>query len=301
MTWFAGALLSTVLFAVVSILDKHLVAKLFPSFSTFNIAFGLLQFPIAAVLLVLAALTDGFDGGNGVWWALGSGLLWAVGLTLFFYGLSIEEVSRAAPMQSITPVFTALIAVSFFDDVVSPLQWIAILVVVSGAVMINLRKVRGRYRIARGKAFVVLLGSAFVLAWAFIVSDEATDRMNVVAVQAFRALAMGVGVLVFTYRPWHNAALLKVLRTPKTAGLMFVTEGVLGPIAALTFVYSLSVGPVSLVSAVSAVRPLSVLAFSLALSTPWWNVLNEPLDRETIALKVAATALIVGGVVALRI
>ena len=301
MTWFVGALVSTLLFAVVSILDKHLVATLFPSFSTFNIAFGLIQFFVGPVLLTLAALTVGVDSGVGVWWALGSGLMWAIGLSLFFYGLSIEEVSRAAPMQSITPVFTALIAVSFFDDVVSVWQWLAILVVVAGAVMINLRKVRGRYRIARGKAFAVLLVSSFMLAWAFIVSDEATDRMNVPTVQGYRALAMGLGVLVFTYRPWHNAALRTLVHRPRTLGLMFLTEGILGPLAALTFVYALSVGQVSLVSTVSAIRPLAILGFSLLLSTPWWNVLNEPLDRETIGLKVLATGLIVGGVVGLRL
>jgi uncharacterized membrane protein len=81
--------------------------------------------------------------------------------------------------------------------------------------------------------------------------------------------------------------------------MMFMTEGVLGPIAALSFVYALSVGPVSLVSTVASVRPLSVLIISAVLSTPAWNFLNEPLDRETIALKAISTALIVGGVITL--
>ena len=46
---------------------------------------------------------------------------------------------------------------------------------------------------------------------------------------------------------------------------------------------------------------LMVLAASAALSTPFWNVLGEPLDRRTLGVKLASTVLIVGGVVALTL
>jgi transporter family protein len=301
MTWFAAALISTLLFAVVSILDKRLLETLFPSYHLFIITFGLLQFFIAVVFFVIVIPTVGFESGAGIAWALASGLMWAMGLSLFFYGLSIEEVSRAAPMQSITPVITAVIAVVLFDEVISSTQWVGILVVVSGAVIINLRKIDGRYRIAHGKAFVVLLLAAFALGLAFVVSDEATNRLNVGATQGLRALGMGVGVLAFTWRPRHTKPLFAALRNRRTVGLMFLTEGIMGPTAALTFVYALSVGSVSLVATVAAIRPLAILALSLGLSTRWWNVLNEPMDKETIGLKVVATLLIVTGVIALRL
>ena len=52
-------------------------------------------------------------------------------------------------------------------------------------------------------------------------------------------------------------------------------------------------------SALSGARPLFVLGLTVLLSTRFWNVLNEPLDRNTVVLKVVATALIVGGIVGL--
>jgi drug/metabolite transporter (DMT)-like permease len=64
MNWFFAVLASTLLFSVVSILDKRLLAGLFPSFTTFNITFGLLQFLIAPMFLVAVILTVGFDGGG---------------------------------------------------------------------------------------------------------------------------------------------------------------------------------------------------------------------------------------------
>ena len=73
----------------------------------------------------------------------------------------------------------------------------------------------------------------------------------------------------------------------------------LAPAAVFTLLLAFSLGTVSLVSVVSASRPLLVLALSVALSTRWWDVLHEPLDRETVGLKAVSTVMIVGGVVAL--
>jgi drug/metabolite transporter (DMT)-like permease len=299
MDWLVAVLLSTTLFAVVSILDKRLVEHSYPSFSTFNVTFGLLQFLVAGVFFVAVMPTVGFEGGGGIPWALGAGVLWGVGLSLFFYGLRLEEVSRAAPMQSLSPVFTAIFAGAFFGDSVSAPQWVLILVVVTGAAMVNLRPANGSFRIARGRAFLVLLTSAFTLGWAFIVSDEAVARMNVWAVQGLRALGMGVTVVALTWRPRLTGPLIAAIGNPRASGLMFLTEGIMGPLAALTFVYALSVGPVSLVTTVGAIRPLAILAITIGLSTPLWNVLNEQIDPRTIGLKAVSTVLIVGGVIGL--
>jgi transporter family protein len=301
MTWLTAALASTLLFAVVSILDKRLVEHLFPSVSTFNVTFGLLQFIIAPIYFTAVVLTVGFDGGSGIPWAVGSGLLWAVGLSLFFYALRREEVSRAAPVQSLSPVFAAVIAVCFLGEALNAAQWIAILVVVLGTALISIRPENGRVQFARRRVSGILVVSAFAIALAFIFSEEATRRMNIWAIQAFRALAMGSGVLLISWRPSVTPALLRALRSPRAIGVMLLAEGLLAPIAALSFVAALDLGPVSLVSAVIAIRPLAILAISLGLSTPLWNVLHEPLDRQTLGLKAIATALIVGGVVTLGV
>jgi uncharacterized membrane protein len=301
MTWLTAALLSTALFAVVAVFDKRMVADLFPSFATFNVTFGLLQFVIAPVFLVAVTLTVGFDGGSGIPWAIGSGLLWALGLSLFFYGLRTEEVSRAAPTQSLAPVFAAVIAVVFLHEQLSGLQWLAILVVAVGAGMVSLRPENGRIRLAHGRTLAILVVSALFIAIAFAVTKEATDRMNVWAIQGFRAMAMGVGVLVLTWRPSMNGELWQALRSKRAVIAMVVSEGLMAPVAAFCLTLAFSLGTVSVVGAVTASRPLALLVISTALSTRVWNVLNEPLDRQTVGLKAVSTGLIVVGVVALAL
>lgn len=301
MTWVLAVLISTTLFAVVSILDKRLIAHVFPSAQSFNVAFGLLQAPIAALLFAVVVPTVGFDGGAGIPWAIASGLLWAGGITLFFHGLRLEEVSRATPIQMTAPIFTALLAVTFLGESLNALQWGAIGMVVLGGATVTVRPELGWFRIGNRRALVILLGASFVMGVAFVVSKEATNQMNVWAIQAFRAAAMGAGVLALQGRGRAFREARLMLSDRGAMGLLVLTEGIMAPIAAFMFVVALSLGPVSLVSAVSSSRPLIVLAASAALSTPFWNVLGEPLDRRTLGVKLASTVLIVGGVVALTL
>ena len=301
MTWVVAVLISTTLFAVVSILDKRLVAHEFPSAQSFNVAFGLLQAPIAALFFAVVVPTVGFDGGAGIPWAIATGLLWAIGITLFFHGLRLEEVSRATPIQMTAPIFTALLAVTFLGETLNALQWVAIGMVVLGGATVTLRPELGWFRMANRRALVILLGASFVMGIAFVVSKEATNQMNVWAIQAFRAAAMGAGVLALQGRGSAFRETCEMLSDRRAMGLLVVTEGIMAPIAAFMFVVALSLGPVSLVSAVSSSRPLMVLAASAALSTPFWNVLGEPLDRRTLGVKLVSTALIVGGVAVLAL
>ena len=84
-------------------------------------------------------------------------------------------------------------------------------------------------------------------------------------------------------------------------GMTFLSEGFMVTIAALALIMALSVGPVSLVGAGFAAWPLAVLVLSAAFSTRFWKVLDEPLGRQTLGLKTAATLLVVGGVIVLRL
>ncbi len=301
MTWVIAVLISTALFALVTILDKRLIADLFPSAQSFNVAFGLLQAPIAALFFAVVVPTVGFDGGTGIPWAIATGLLWAVGITLFFHGLRLEEVSRATPIQMTAPIFTALLAVTFLGESLNGFQWLAIGMVVLGGATVTLRPELGWFRIANPRALVILLGASFVMGVAFVVSKEATNQMNVWAIQAFRAAAMGAGVLALQGRGRALREARRMLGARRAMGTLVLTEGIMAPIAAFMFVVALSLGPVSLVSAVSSSRPLLVLAVSALLSTRLWNVLGEPLDKRTLGIKLASTVLIVAGVSALAL
>ncbi|MDA1035603.1 MAG: EamA family transporter [Chloroflexi bacterium] len=301
MSWLVAALLSSMFFAWVTVLDKKLLTDLFDDVSDFFVIFGLMQLVIGPAFIVVALTTGEIPLTPDIWWAVASGLAFAGGLSLFFSGLRIEEATRAVPIMALAPVFATLIGVTLLGESLTGLQWAAIAVVIAGAALVSMRREDGALRIARGRAFYLLLAGAAVIGTAFVVTKVATDTMSVWAVEGISTLVLGIAVLLVVLRTGRIRRIPTFLHDTQTVGVMLLTEGLLAPAAVLTLIIALSKGPVSLVSVITASRPLLVLLISIALSTPAWNILREPLDRETLGLKAFSTVLIVGGVIALAL
>jgi drug/metabolite transporter (DMT)-like permease len=298
-TWLVAVLLSTMFFAWVSVLDKKLVSDLFSDVRDFFLIFGLMQIVIGPAFMLVAWATGGFGGTEGLAWSAITGAAFVGGLLLFFYGLSIEEVSRATPMQSLSSVFATLIAVTLLGETLTLVQVAAIVVVVTGSVLVSIRRENGALRFAHRRAFVVLMGSAMMLGIAFAAMKQATDVASVWAVEGVSVTVLGVLVLALVTRRERLMRVPAMLRVPHLASVMMLAEGLLAPAAVYTMALAFSLGTVSLVSVVGSARPLLVLIISVGLSTRVWNVMHEPVERETLGLKALSTALIVGGVAVL--
>jgi bacterial/archaeal transporter family protein len=300
-TWLIAVLLSTMFFAWVTVLDKKLITDLFPDMRDFYLVFALMQWVIGPAFLAVAWANGGFGGVEGIAWSIASGFGWVSGLLLFFYGLRIVDVSRAAPLQSLSTVFATLIAVVLLGERLTPTQAIAVVVVVTGAALVSLTRVGGRFRFARGRALLVLVASALGIGIAFVVTKQATEYASVWAVQGVSTLVLGLVILAIVGRRDRFARVPTMARNRHLVWVMLLTEGALAPAAVGTLMLAFSLGTVSLVSVVAASRPLLVLIISVALSTRAWDVLHEPLDRETLGLKAFSTLLIVGGVAVLTV
>jgi drug/metabolite transporter (DMT)-like permease len=298
-TWLLAALLSTMFFAWVSVLDKKLVTDLFSDVRDFFLIFGLMQIVIGPAFMVIAWATGGFGGADGLAWSTATGFAFLGGLLLFFYGLSIEEVSRAVPMQCLSSVFATLIAVTLLGESLTLVQVAAVFVVITGSVLVSLRRVDGALKFARGRAFIVLLASAMLLGTAFVAMKQATDVASIWAVEGVSVTVLGVLVLALMARRERLMRVPAMLRIPHLVSVMVLAEGLFAPAAVYTLVQAFSLGTVSMVSVVGSARPLLVLIISSGLSTRAWNVMHEPIDRETLGLKALSTALIVGGVATL--
>ena len=80
---------------------------------------------------------------------------------------------------------------------------------------------------------------------------------------------------------------------------MLLAEGVLAPIALVALIFATKLGPVSLVATIAGTHPIFVVFYTAVLSMPGLRIMNESLDRGTLAVKVASVALIIGGVASL--
>ena len=295
MSWVAIALIGTALFGVVSVLDKRILMNHVPSLPSFYFLLALLQVPMA----IGAALVQPWDSGastGAMLAAIVTGLFWGVAILLLFYGLRMLEVSRVVPIFHTFPVITAVLAVLFLDEELLLVHWLAIVAVVIGAgsIVLGQGQRRGPNRNYSVYA-LVLLGSLFMGA-ATVTNKLALEELPLWNVFALRQAMVGAVVVLPSLRPGIVSQVRKQLADRQGMALLIFTEGALVFVVHYLILVALDRGSASVVATLIATRPFFVLVYSALLSTPAWRILDEPLNRDTLALKLASTAMIIGGV-----
>ena len=299
MSWILLALLSASTFGVVTACDKRLIDKHLPSLASFYAAITITMTMAAGVVLAASGGPEGAPVERLVVAGV-SGFCWSAVLAMTFWGYKLEEASRASAIIHVFPVFVALMAVAVLGESLAAGQWMAIIVVVAGAMLVSLRVSAGGGMARLTRALPVLMGASFFTALAYLTGKYALQEVSVWTFYPIRSFFMAAGFL-FIVRPEAFRQLLRALRDRNTLVLLIVSEFILAPLGSLALAGATSLGPVSLVATVIATRPFFVLIVSTVLSTPRIRMLDEPLQRNTLALKAVSVVLIVGGTSALAL
>ena len=293
------ALLSAATLGLVTALDKRLVSHNMPSLSSFYMGVGISLFGYATAALVIGGVPDSAPL-DRLLMAGASGLCWGGALAMMFWGYKFEEASRASAINHTFPVFVAILAVFFLGEAMTPAQWVAVVVIVAGAFLISLRGSIGKRVVRLNRAFPILVGASLFTALALLTVKYALAELPVWFVFSLRNYGMGA-VFLLLWRPGAFGQLFQAVRSWQTLLLLFLAEYSLAPLAVFLNVVAINLGPVSLVGALTGTRPFFVFIFSSVLSIGALGMLNEPLERSTLALKLTSIAMIMGGIGALTL
>jgi len=291
--WALVALASATCFAGVSLFDKYILDRRLPSVISLYTWIALTSVVYVGIVL----------GVTGIPWdapadklliAFLSGVSLGVGLAFLFFGLKLEEASRASGITQVYPVYVALLAVVFLDESLNPVQWVAILLVVFGAMQISLRGGSGRILPRWGPGLPFLLATGIGQGVAFFTVKYALEDLSIWTAFAFQQMGL---LLIFSFfvRPRALRELAFVLRDKRFLLMMVSGEGALPFVAIALTLWAVSLGPVSLVAALLATRPLAVFAGSSILSRKQWRILEESVSPASLAVKgVSITMIVVG-------
>ncbi|MCL0089328.1 DMT family transporter [Dehalococcoidia bacterium] len=294
MDWADAAVLSTAIMAVVNVLDSHLVARRMPSLRAFLIPAGILSIINSAILLSLFPLPQDLSVVPFLITVLSSALR-ALAVLLILHILQTGEVSRVIPVVHTNPVFVAILAVLLLGETLTYLEWIAVMVVVLGAVLISIRRgSRGSGAGFAGSLFLPLVAS-LLLATANLTSKYALEHVSYWNMLAFGSLLVAFIFLSVSLCPLPLRQLRTVRRPVLTAGLLILNNALVLLGMFLMF-WAIQRGPVSLVSAIAGARPAFVFVYAVILGRISHVLLEQRMGRQTIALRLGAIAMIVGGI-----
>ncbi len=294
MSWVNTAILSAAVLGAVNIIDSHLLSRRMPSLRSFLLPVGIITLIYSSVLFILFPIPEGTST-LILLVTVVSGILRSAAVTIMLYTLIREEVSLVIPVVHTYPVFVALLAIPVLGESLVRLQWLAVIIVVSGAVMVSIRRESSGKGAWLGKSFVLLISSSLLMAAADIASKYALAYISFWNMYCLSAFCMSFFFLLISLRPsvfkelhWmqHQSLAISLLIFNETLALVGVV---------LSF-WAMGRGPVSLVSTILGTRPIFVFMFTLILSYVSPMFLEWHWTRAILALRLTAIVMIVAGV-----
>jgi drug/metabolite transporter (DMT)-like permease len=204
-------------------------------------------------------------------------------------------VSRVIPVVYTHPIFVAILAAPLLGETLSHLQWLAIIIVVAGAIVVSSRNnLRGLFTGA-SKPLLLLFSASLLYAAADISSKYALGHLSFWNLFWVTAFFMSTLFIASSLRPRIIRQLAGMEQRNSTLGLILFNE-ILAPTAIVFSFLAMARGPVSLVSTLTSSRPIFVVIYALILSRLAPSFLESQSGRGRLIVRLAATVMIVGGI-----
>jgi uncharacterized membrane protein len=227
---------------------------------------------------------------------VGAAIINASSFLILLNSLRTNEVSRAIPIISVSPIFVALLSIPLLSATLGYWQWLAVIMTVAGAVLISIQPGRGGGKTRLHKSFFILLLAALMGAIGGIGFKYGLEQISFWNVFGISGICTGSVVLAYSLRKTNLMELKNLPQRTQKIGLVTIDQ-LVGITSAIIAFKAMGLGPVSLVNAILNIRPVFVFIFSLVLSRFLPNIVNEPLQKKTALIKFTAIAIMTAGIV----
>ena len=300
MSWIALTLVSASILGMIGVLDKAFLYHYARSLRTLPLLIAISHVPIGIAFIAISPLEELTVAAAS--WSLAAGVLGGLSAVVFFKVMVKREVTRTIPVVQTYPIFVAPLAVLFLDESLRAFHWLAILVTVAGAVMMSMRQdARGRGFVL-DRSFYELLGASLLLAGMNLAAKQAVETLPVLLVHGLRSFGLAAVLMAFGARrePLDEVRRMIAERSP-ALGLFGLNEFVIVNTGMILNLWATSLGPVSLVSALTGSSSLFLLVYSTLLGLRFRGMLGEQVGRRAVIVKASATTLIVAGVMVISL
>ena len=297
MSWITVSVLAAATSAVVNIFDKRVIHGFASTPLTLPFLVAIFQPLLGIIILLIADNPDGFS-----FWpyfsGFSSGMLFGLSGLIMIWTMFRNEVSRIVPIVQTFPVFTVLVAFVFLGEQLTMLQLFAIVLAVLGGIVISVRYESGISRSNLiNKSLAPLILSSFLLSVAYVAQKLAVTSLPLLVAHGLRSVGLAPVFGAFAIRREPIEDVIRLIKGRTMAlPLVMINELIIANCSLFLTVWAISLGPVSLVSAIVSTRSLFLLLYTTILGFISKEFLGEEISWISVLLKLVATTMIVLGI-----
>ena len=283
------------LWSVTNIIDKVVLSRLIK-----HPALVMLASWIVSLVAGLVTLPRSSEWPVGVdwWWMALSGFLYMLGMLWYFIALKREEPSRVIPLYALAIVFLTILSAVFLDEVFSFRTYIGIgLVVVATIVIVSRRNFLEAFH---SKALGIMVLSTLAYAVSYVAMKHLLGTYSDMEVFSIQHIFTGIfGLVVMAF---YSSEIRSAYHEARKRHLSIVAlSEILGVAGGYLFIAASAVWFVTLVETVMSIQYVFVFLWSFLISRFWPSLSTEEMTPRIIVQKIAAIAMIIGGVALLTL
>ena len=296
--WLLLALTVPLMLAAVNMIDKLVVERHIPTTLLYPFYVGIMELLISSTVLAIF-LQTGIEDANWsvIGAAIGMGSLRGLGLIFLVSALRLEQVSRVVAIWFLNPIFVVGLAVVFLNESVSDLAIGAIVMASLGAGIVSWTGGESSRQFIPPRVIVLALLSALAWASANILTKLFVEDAPFWQFNFGSRVGFGMVMLILIF----SGEVRRDVRTgwrSRPLWALFLLAEIIVTISLPLYYLAIKLGPVSLVSAVGAIQPLTVLIYSIGLALLFPAIFGDWIarGRGKLAPQLIGTLVLAAGV-----
>ncbi len=237
---------------------------------------------------------------------VGTGLISSISSVFYYRALEIENSTNLSIFFQLSPIFYLIFGWMLMGESIGLLQLLAIAVILMGPILIVLcTRKNSRKTKLRAISFAAIYVTISVLSNVLFVKVKGDTELDFGIAVLFTFIGKGIGNLILTYivnRKW----LKRYRRVVKTNGskvyLPFFVDGTLSFLKDFAYRGALLAAPAMALASVvcDSIEPIVIFFLGVVFTLVSPKFGREKLDKKSILVRLAATGLVVVGIVLMQ-
>jgi len=291
MEWVVFSILAGFMWAGISVVDKLVVTKWVDNPRVPIIFLGLTGLAAAGFVYVFR----GFALMPPVIIAITclAGVSYVIASIFWFKAVSLEEVSRIAPLLHLIPLFVLIFAAIFLGEIFTTMTYVGIFLLIFGAFVISTKDVT-RFRPGKAVSYIIIANIFFAIM--FIIMKFSLNYADFWTVFAYIRLGAAFGIIPLIFMYYSDV--IRLIRKHRAKPvIVMVTNEIIDTFAILFFTIAASTGFITLVEAMASMQSLFVLIIIVVMSKFLPRLHAEDISKNTLIQKIIGSLCLLTGAV----